>query len=120
MIIFIDEDEAYHAWLADHPRGLVVNARRKPSPRYLVLHKASCAEVSGPRRQHTSGPYIKICAHGAHELVDWAVRDVGGRFAFACSANRTCRRLRVTLRRPLTSSRTSREWETASFRTCSS
>jgi hypothetical protein len=79
MIIIINDDPAYLAWLEANPRGYVVNAHRMPKARYLVLHRASCAEISAARRGHwTTGPYIKVCSRNVHELADWARADVGG------------------------------------------
>jgi len=79
MIIFIDEDEAYVEWLSARPKGFVVNAHRRPRARFLVLHRASCTEVSGDRRSKwTSGPYLKICSRTVQELIVWARDDVGG------------------------------------------
>ena len=78
MIVFINEDEAYLAWLAAR-RRIGRERTAKPTPRYLVLHRASCAEVSGANHARcTKGPYIKICSHSAAELAEWAVHDVGG------------------------------------------
>jgi hypothetical protein len=38
---FVDEDDRYLDWLADHPNGFVLNCGRKPSPSYLILASSS-------------------------------------------------------------------------------
>jgi hypothetical protein len=91
LIIIINDDDAYLAWLEAHPRGYVVNAHRRPKPRYLVLHRTGCTEISAARRAHwTTGPYIKVCSRHVEELVAWARDDVGG-------ALRPCERCRPKL-----------------------
>jgi len=79
MIIILNDDPAYLAWLEANPRGYVVNAHRTPKARYLVLHRAACADISAARRSHwTTGPYIKVCSRNVQELADWAHDDIGG------------------------------------------
>jgi hypothetical protein len=91
MIIFIDEDEAYLAWLAAHRRGFVVNSHHPPTSRYLMLHRAGCADIAASKKHGwTTGPYIKLCAGTVRELEDWARRDVRG-------ALRVCPRCRPRL-----------------------
>lgn len=93
MIIFISEDDAYLRWLAEHPRGFVVNAHRRPTSRYLMLHRASCADISSNKRSHwTTADYIKICARRALELEAWAEAEFGGHL-------RRCARCRPAERR---------------------
>ncbi|MGD9715398.1 MAG: hypothetical protein AB7V46_25600 [Thermomicrobiales bacterium] len=79
MIIFIHDDDAYFAWLAAHRRGFVVNCHHPPTPRYLMLHRAACAELAR-HRQHggTTDRYIKVCATTVRELEQWAGKDVHG------------------------------------------
>jgi hypothetical protein len=80
MIIFIHEDEAYLAWLAEHRRGYVVHAHRRPKARYLVLHRAACPALEAAHQAHghlTTGPYIKVCARDPCELIEWSLAETG-------------------------------------------
>src|ERR1035438_9825407 len=43
--VFIDDDDGYLAWLYDHARGYVLNAARKPTASYLMLHRADCSTI---------------------------------------------------------------------------
>jgi hypothetical protein len=64
MRIF-EDDAGYLAWIDGHQHGFVVNTFRKPDPRYLVLHRASCHTIRGkPARGHrwTTGDFIKACS----------------------------------------------------------
>ena len=47
MRIFEGDDAGYLAWIDGHQHGFVVNTFRKPDPRYLVLHRASCGTIRG-------------------------------------------------------------------------
>jgi hypothetical protein len=79
VIIFIQDDEAYLHWIDQNPSGFVVNAYRRPTPAYLVLHRAICPHVStAVRTNWTTTQYIKICSADLDELQLWAKRDVGG------------------------------------------
>jgi hypothetical protein len=63
MRIFEDDDVRYLAWVDGHQRGFVVNTTRKPNPRYLSLHRASCGTIRGkPARGElwTTGEFIKV------------------------------------------------------------
>ena len=54
-------DGEYLDWLADHPEGFVLNRWSKPSPRYLVLHKATCYSISRYNRNRgaTGGVFTR-------------------------------------------------------------
>jgi len=43
--VFIDDDDGYLVWLSDHVRGYVLNATRKPTASYLMLHRADCSTI---------------------------------------------------------------------------
>src|SRR5829696_7721217 len=47
MRIFEDDDTGYLAWVESHQHGFVVSTTRKPDPRYLMLHRASCGTIRG-------------------------------------------------------------------------
>lgn len=77
--VFRDDDTGYLAWLADHPRGFVLNANRSPRPDYLIVHRATCRTISGKptRGGPWTGPYIKVCADDLLEVAAWAGASVG-------------------------------------------
>ena len=79
MVTFVDDDQKYLAWVADHPGRYVVNCRRTPAPDYLMLHRASCKSVSKSTRSNwTTGQYIKVCSEDIDDLRRWAADQVGG------------------------------------------
>ncbi len=77
---FVDDDAGFVAWLAAHPGGYVLNHERKPSPRYLVLHRADCWTMAprkgGDTRTWTSS-YPKTCAATSAALTDRAEANAG-------------------------------------------
>jgi len=77
---FIDDDDAYLGWIAGQRGGFVVNSYRRPTPRYLVLHRASCFTISTPSRTNwTTHAYIKLCAQRRDVLESWIEEYVGRR-----------------------------------------
>jgi pimeloyl-ACP methyl ester carboxylesterase len=83
---FIDDDDGYLAWLADHPDGFVINTARHPTPSYIVIHRAQCRTISGTpaRGGHWTLDYIKLCGERA-ELESYARGTIGGP-AHACGS----------------------------------
>ena len=78
MIEFIDDDLSYLAWVAAHPDSYVLNVRRLPDPRYVVLHRANCKSISN--ETHASGAYTargyrKICMSSEAMLQAAAKRE---------------------------------------------
>jgi Family of unknown function (DUF6308) len=88
VAVFIDNDAAYLAWLSEHPEGFVLNANRRPTARYLRLHRASCRTISGrpARGGPWTGSYLKVCGD-RDALANWAYATTGG----ATIACRVCR-----------------------------
>jgi hypothetical protein len=81
MRIFEDDDAGYLAWIDGHQHGFVVNTYRKPDPRYLYLHRASCGTIRGkPARgeRWTTGDFIKVSSETRAPLDQWARQNVGG------------------------------------------
>jgi hypothetical protein len=78
--LFRDDDEGYLAWLKKNPKGFVINAKRKPSADYLILHRAACWSISRPltSEERWTAAYIKICASQSDALAQWARDEVGG------------------------------------------
>ena len=80
MILYLDEDAAYLAWLAHHHAGFVVDWLRKPSRRRPTLHRASCPKMrlAKSRKTHwTTGRRLKACSLDQAELVAWAEQESG-------------------------------------------
>ena len=81
MRIFEDDDAGYLAWIESHRHGFVVSTTRKPDPRYLMLHRATCHTINGkPARgdRWTTGYYIKVCSETRAALDQWARQIPGG------------------------------------------
>ncbi len=81
MRILEDDDAGYLTWVDRNQHGFVVNTTRKPDPRYLILHRASCGTIRGkPARgeRWTTGDFIKVCAERRAELDQWARQIAGG------------------------------------------
>jgi hypothetical protein len=79
VIIFIKEDEAYLHWIDQNRAGFVVNAQRRPTPAYLILHRATCSQIATATRTNwTTKQYIKICSEDLDQLKAWAQCEVGG------------------------------------------
>jgi hypothetical protein len=81
MRIFEDDDTGYLAWVESHQHGFVVNTYRKPDPRYLILHRATCGTITGkPARgdRWTTGDFLKACSETGAALDHWARQTAGG------------------------------------------
>ena len=64
VVVFDSDDEAYLDWLDIYPEGYVVNVRRKRSPDYVVLHRATCSSISNRMIEpgvYTERAYVKYC-----------------------------------------------------------
>lgn len=75
--VFDSDDSVYLEWLTAHPKGFVINTRRRGDPEYIVLHRATCRTISRPTGEAPPGgfterSYIKICAGSVEELRRWA------------------------------------------------
>jgi hypothetical protein len=79
MLLFLDEDRSYLNWISHHREGYVLECLRQPSPRHLVLHRATCSDIrtAKSKRTHwTTGRHMKGCALDAGELRAWALDQV--------------------------------------------
>jgi hypothetical protein len=98
-ILFDGDDDAYQAWLEDHPGGYVINTRRRPGfdPSLMVLHRASCRLIRDYNEMAQEGgfterKYVKICSVSISALREW-VRQHGrpdGSFSKECSHCNPC------------------------------
>ena len=70
MVEFNHDDDAYVTWLQLHPDGYVANVRRKMSPDFVVLHRASCARIakSASPGGLTGLRYRKLCAENRRDI----------------------------------------------------
>ena len=71
-----ESDDDYQRWLAANPEGFVVNTTSKPSPKYMVLHRASCRYISEPSHETEPGgfterQFTKAAAPDIESLRDW-------------------------------------------------
>ncbi|GAB7045604.1 hypothetical protein [Catenuloplanes indicus] len=76
MECFVDRDADYVRWTRDNPGGFVINTYRRPSARYLKLHRAGCRTITvlqPAATRWTTGDYVKICGTRA-DLEAWAAR----------------------------------------------
>jgi DNA-binding MarR family transcriptional regulator len=75
MIIFLNDDAAYRWWIGHHRGGFVLDGRRRPKLGHLVLHRATCGEISSyhsTRRHWTTGSRLKAVSLNREELIVWA------------------------------------------------
>ncbi len=78
LIEFLDDDEGYFSWIASNRDGLVLNVRRVADPGYVILHRASCGNISTDKREpgaYTTRQYRKVCADNEAELQLAAKRE---------------------------------------------
>jgi len=78
MLIIINDDPVYTAWLARHRQGFVVDSKRKPTRGHLVLHRATCSIIKPHKRARlTTGAHLKACSLECAELIEWAEEQTG-------------------------------------------
>ena len=80
MVIFLNDDRAYLAWVTHHRQGFVIDGKRKPRVGHLVIHRATCSEIKAApsRRIHwTCGGKLKACGLDRAELEAWAIDETG-------------------------------------------
>jgi hypothetical protein len=87
VLAFRDDDIGYTAWLAAHPAGWVVNAKRNPTPAHLKLHRADCPTISELKSGYsrwTTGQYVKVCAEDRADLDAWAQTTLAAALEHGC------------------------------------
>jgi hypothetical protein len=79
MIIFLNDDAAYRSWIGHHRAGFVLDGRRKPKVGHLILHRATCGEISvhSPRQHSTTGSKLKAVSLDRGELIAWGAAETG-------------------------------------------
>lgn len=85
---FTNDDAGYLNWIAENPKGFVLNVERSPRPEYLILHRATCSTIAKLRENgaYTDRGYQKIVAIELTELQGYA-RQIGrpdGSFSKTC------------------------------------
>lgn len=79
---FVDDDTGYRSWLFSHLGSYVVNAERRPSASYLVLHKAPCDSIMPVLDRCFTCDYIRF-SESRMKLDVWA-HETFGAFATPC------------------------------------
>jgi len=76
---FVDDDQKYLKWIANHPDGFVVNATRGVHTKSARLHASGCRTISGtsPRGGPWTGPYMKVCSDTQSPLEHWYREKTG-------------------------------------------
>ncbi|HEX5102333.1 MAG TPA: hypothetical protein VFV87_00880 [Pirellulaceae bacterium] len=76
MIIFLNDESAYHYWVTHHRLGFVLDGRRKPQLNHFVLHRADCTVLKGAKRHYwTTRGHLKACSLDRAELESWAAEE---------------------------------------------
>lgn len=75
---FKNDENGYFSWLSAHPYGYVLNVRSIPDSKYVVLHRASCEQISSAKRSpgaYTCNDFRKWCGESVEELQTGAKRE---------------------------------------------
>ena len=89
LVYFDSDDAGYLDWLARNRDGYVVNVRRKLTPDYVVLHRATCRSIAVSRETgaYTERGYRKLCGPTMADVIEaptWCGRRRGS-FTGRCS-----------------------------------
>lgn len=89
LIYFENDDTAYLEWVGRNRDGYVVNVRESLGSDYVVLHRATCTSISGPREPgaYTERYYRKLCGRTLDDVAEapiWCGRSKGS-FTKRCS-----------------------------------
>jgi hypothetical protein len=71
MIIFINDDRSYLAWVRSHRDGFVLDAPRASGRSRRVLHRTTCPLVRTGKRHWTTCQRLKACSLDMAELIEW-------------------------------------------------
>lgn len=74
--VFKDDDAGFVAWIKSNQDGYLLNTYRNPSPKYVVLHRATCPSFKRNQGEHWTKSYLKICATDPNELCSWMERKI--------------------------------------------
>ena len=88
---FLYNEAGYLTWIKAHPGGFVLHTERNRNPHYMILHRASCPQISEytPKMRpggFTERDFIKICALDVTCLSEWVSRHgrPDGSFSSLC------------------------------------
>ena len=78
--LFNSGDEPYIAWMHQHPKGYVLNARVESGSRSLMLHRSGCQHIAAYTRSDapdsfTAHKYVKVCSESPSDLSAWAAAN---------------------------------------------
>jgi len=71
MEIFKDDEGGYLRWVALNPGGFVLNCERRPSDRYLVLHRAICQTICSEKRTNSTIPALATSRSVPSKKTNW-------------------------------------------------
>ena len=77
VVTFVDDEAGYLNWLESNPAGFVINAYRKPTASYMVVHRAVCGHMNSENRTNYTKDYSKACSNDINQLLDWFRKRVG-------------------------------------------
>lgn len=74
VFVFDQGDADYLRWIADHPRGYVINTKRLPHQAVCMLHRSDCPHIRSLRNGDAQGSFtergwIKLCSLDLRELI---------------------------------------------------
>lgn len=76
LIAFVDDDAGYLGWYRDNYKGYVLNAERRPSAKYLMVHLLPCDHLEG-NLPWTSTDKCKICSPTKDDIDGWTMSEFG-------------------------------------------
>lgn len=76
---FVNDDQSYLRWVANHADGFVLNITRTFHTNSARVHAACCRTIAGtsPRGGPWTGPYTKVCANSLSVLEHWYLEKTG-------------------------------------------
>lgn len=88
--VFKDNENGYHAWLEQNPKGFVLNSENPPSAKYMHLHTAECYTINNSKASARQGSftdfkYMKVCATDYEDLLKWMAGHGATKFTKVCS-----------------------------------
>lgn len=97
----VGDDQKFRGWITQNPDGFVLNAYKRPTERYLMLHTARCPEWETDKTL-TEGAYSKIVADSEESLRDWiASRGFDRNKSLVNGKGCRCLRIKSASRRPM-------------------
>jgi hypothetical protein len=100
--IFQDDEAGFQLWMDKHPKGFVLNARRRRTHPTCIIHRSGCSHLRSVRNNPDVGaltgpPVMKVCAPGIDELLQFVMHDRSARMVLVKRC-RTCDAIRSDIR----------------------